>query len=296
MISPAPTGRKATLRAGEAAILCFLAAMALIAAGHPGRLPLSVAVSLATVALLFAVAALALADAVDGWRYWARELLPVPVIPFIFMNLGRLIPLVHPRTFDRELEALDRAILGHEVQQALYAIHLPAWLAEVLTVAYSTFFFMPLLLLVVLARRRDPHLPQVVAAVIFTFLISYAGYFVVPAYGPRATVAQQRYATLPAGVVGAPLRDLLDNWEKTKTDAFPSGHTMATLAVLFCAARRHRKLYDSILPVGALLIAATVLLTYHYVVDVLAAVPLTALSLAVAARLAGSVPKLPARA
>jgi len=290
IISPGKGPRKATLRPGEAAIVGFLGAMALVAATHPDRLPLSVAASLATVAVLFTVAALALAEQSEGWRYWARELLPVPVIPFIFLNIGRLVPLVHDRIFDARLEALDRALLGHEVQTALYNVSLPAWLADVLTLAYSTFFFMPLLLLIALARKRDPHLPQVVAAVVFTFLVSYTGYFVVPAYGPRATVAQERYATLPAGLVGAPLRDLLDNWEKTKTDAFPSGHTMVTLAVLFCASRRRRKLYDAILPVGALLIAATVLLTYHYVVDVLAAVPLVVVALLLAARAAGPIP------
>jgi len=290
IISPGKGPRKATLRPGEAAIVGFLGAMALVAATHPDRLPLSVAASLATVAVLFTIAALALAGQGEGWRYWARELLPVPVIPFIFLNIGRLVPLVHDRIFDARLEALDRTLLGREVQIALYNIPLPAWLADLLTLAYSTFFFMPLLLLVVLARKRDPYLPQVVAAVVFTFLISYAGYFVVPAYGPRATVAQERYATLPAGLVGAPLRDLLDNWEKTKTDAFPSGHTMVTLAVLFCASRRRRKLYEAILPVGALLIAATVLLTYHYVVDVLAAVPLVVVALLLSARAAGPIP------
>jgi membrane-associated phospholipid phosphatase len=160
-----------------------------------------------------------------------------------------------------------------------------------LTLAYSTFFFLPIALAVVLAARRDPYLPQVTAAIVFTFVVSYAGYFVAPAYGPRSTVAQQRYLSLPAGVVGAPLRKLLDHWEKTKTDAFPSGHTMVTLAVLFCARRRHRSLYNILLPIGSLLIAATVLLTYHYVVDVLAAVPLMAASVALAALFAGKVPR-----
>jgi membrane-associated phospholipid phosphatase len=254
-------------------------------------LSLSFPAALTTVALLFAVAVLALPEGGIGWRYWARELLPVPLVPLIFLSLGRLIPLVNPHVFDPHLEALDRAILGFEMQTALYTINLPAWLADLLTIAYASFFFLPLILLVALAHRRDRAVPQVVAAVIFTFVLSYAGYFVIPAYGPRATVAQERYATLPAGVVGAPLRHLLDHWEKTKTDAFPSGHTMVTLAVLFCARRRHQKLYNALLPVGALLIAATVLLTYHYVVDVMAAVPLTVIAILLAAYFAGPVPR-----
>ena len=266
--------------------------MTAIAWANPSKIPWNVRTSMVTVAALFAVAALALGENRSGWRYWCRELLPVPVVPFLFLNLGRLIPLVNPSVYDAKLIACDQALLGHEAQAALYTLPLPAWTADVLTVAYSTFFFLPIALAVVLAARHDPYLPQVTAAVVFTFVVSYAGYFVVPAYGPRTTVAQQRYLSLPSGLVGDRLREQLDHWEKTKTDAFPSGHTMVTLAVLFCARRRQRTLYNVLLPIGSLLIAATVLLTYHYVVDVLAAIPLMAGSVALAALLGGRIPRL----
>lgn len=279
------------MRPAEVALLLALAAMTLIAWSHPAEVPTSARTSLVTVGALFAIAALALGENRTGWRYWCRELLPVPVVPFIFLNLGRLIPLVNPRNFDAELEALDRALLGPEAQAALYSLALPAWIADVLTLAYSTFFFLAIVLAVVLAARHDPFLPQVTAAVVFTFVVSYAGYFVVPAYGPRSTVAQQRYLSLPAGIIGDHLRAQLDQWEKTKTDAFPSGHTMVTLAVLYCARRRYRLLYNLLLPIGSLLIAATILLTYHYVVDIVAAVPLMVGSVALARWLAGPVPR-----
>ncbi len=289
--TPSPP-RKLSLRPSELALVAALGAMTLVAWTHPRAVTWSVRASLPTVALLFAVAALALGDERHGWRYWVRELLAIPVVPFIFLNLGALIPLVNGRILDDVLERWDQVLLGAEMQAALYAIALPWWLTDLLTLAYSSFFFLPILLAVDLAKRRDPYLPRVVSAVVFTFLLSYTGYFVVPALGPRATVAQTRYATLPPGVVGAPLRDLLDHWEKTKSDAFPSGHTMVTLAVLYCARRRHPRFYNVILPVGALLIAATLLLTYHWLVDVLVAPPLTALAL-LAARLAhGPIPPL----
>jgi|YNPBryunderm2012_1023409.scaffolds.fasta_scaffold08939_4 hypothetical protein len=292
MIETPPPPRKTSLRPSELALVAALAAMTVVAWSHPEAVPWSVRASLPTVAALFAVAALALGDERAGWRYWVRELVAVPIVPFIFLNLGTLIPLVNGRILDDVLERWDRLLMGSEVQAALYTITLPWWLTDLLTLAYSTFFFLPILLAVDLAKRRDPYLPRVVSAVVFTFLLSYTGYFVVPALGPRATVAQTRYATLPAGIVGAPLRDLLDHWEKTKSDAFPSGHTMVTLAVLYCARRRHPRLYNAILPVGALLIAATLLLTYHWLVDVLVAPPLTLLAL-LAARLAhGPIPPL----
>jgi hypothetical protein len=278
------------LRAGELLLIGALAVLAAIAWANPAEVPLATRTSLATVGFFFGVAALALGDERNGWRYWFRELLPIPLVPYIFLSLGRLIPLVNPNVYDARLMAWDRAILGAEAQAALYALPLPAWLADVLTIAYSTFFFNAIVMVVALAACHDPYLRRVSSTVILTWLVSYAGYFFVPAYGPRATVAQERYLTLPSGIVGEPLRDLLDNWEKTKTDAFPSGHTMVTLAVLYCLRRRNRSLYNWLLPVGALLISATILLTYHYVVDVLAAVPLMALSLLAGRFLIGPIP------
>ena len=82
---------------------------------------------------------------------------------------------------------------------------------------------------------------------------------------------------------------LLDELESTKTDAFPSGHTMVTLATLLCARRRARDVFNVLLPIGSLLIAATVLLTYHYLVDLLAAVPFLVASWWLSAWLAGPV-------
>ncbi len=291
ILEPQADARKGVLRVSEIALLAALMVLTALAWVHPARVPGMIRVSFVTVGALFAIAALALGEDRRGWRYWARELLPVPVLPFIFLNLGRVIPLVNPRVYDAALAALDRRLLGPEAQAALYTLPLPAWTADVLTLVYSTFYFLPVALLLTLGARRDPSLPQVAAAIVITFLVSYAGYFVVPAYGPRTTLAHERYQSLP-GIVGDHVREQLDEWEKTKTDAFPSGHTMVTLVVLFCARRRNRTLYAVLLPVGTILIAATVLLAYHYVVDVVAGVALAAASLGLAALAAGRIPRV----
>ncbi len=289
ILEPGGIARKGALRVSEAILLVALGVLTLLAWAHRGQVPGIIRGSFVTVGALFAVAALALGENKAGWRYWARELLPVPVVPFIYLNLGRLIPLVNPRAYDAALVTIDRALLGIETQAAMYALPLPATVVDILTLAYSMFYLLAVALIVVLGVRRDPYLPRVAAAVVLTFVVSYAGYFLVPAYGPRTTVAQQRYQSLP-GVLGDHVRLQLDEWEKTKTDAFPSGHTMVTLAVLYCARRRSRALYNALLPIGSLLVAATILLTYHYVIDVLAAIPLTIASVAVAAWLAGPIP------
>jgi membrane-associated phospholipid phosphatase len=290
ILVPDWTASKLKLRAGELVMVVALTAMTAIAWVNPSSIPMATTVSYGLAALFLAMLALALGEQTEGWRYWARELAIIPLIPFIFLNLGRLIPLVNPAIRDDLLIAADRAILGAESQLALYRLEIPGLVADVLTLAYSSYFFLPVILVVSLAWRRDPMLPRVASVLAITFVVSYSGYFVVPAYGPRATIARERWAELPSGFVGEPLRDLLDNWEKTKTDAFPSGHTMITLATLACARRRRRTLYHAMLPVGTLLISATILLTYHYVVDVLAALPCLALAWLLARVLSGPIP------
>src|SRR5271157_3114369 len=107
ILEPAQPPRKGTLRVSEAALLLFLAAMTALAWLHRDKVPISVRSSYLSIGVLFAVAALALGEQRHGWRYWARELLPVPFVPFIFLNLGRLIPLLNPRIYDRELLGVD---------------------------------------------------------------------------------------------------------------------------------------------------------------------------------------------
>lgn len=295
ILEPGWGGRKGRLRVAEGGLVVALLLMAALAWSPFSPFPFVHGLRFVLAAALLWVTALALGEAPAGLRYWARELLPTPFIPLVYLNLGPLIPVVNPRVADELLVRWDTRLLGAEIQAALYAIPLPPPAVDVLSLAYSSFFFLPLTLVVVLARRRDPYLPRVAAAIVLTFLVSYTGYFVVPAYGPRATVARHRWQSLPHGLVGGHLRMVLDELEATKTDAFPSGHTMATLATLLCARRRARDLFFWLLPVGSLLIAATILLTYHYLVDLLAAIPFLAAAWWLAAWLAGPVPPAEAR-
>jgi hypothetical protein len=262
-------------RPAEAALLVALILMSLIALRHlsllgPGAVVGPVGAAVAYLALIGLTAA-----GSAPWRYWLRELSPFPVIVYVYLHIGALVLVDHPPIRDRILASIDRSLLGPELQSALANLSLPAWGADLLTLAYASFYLIPLAVVIALAWRRDPNLPRVTAVLAFTFLVSYAGYFAVPAYGPRTGIASERYATLPDGLIGGAIRTHLDRWETTKSDVFPSGHTMVTLAALACARRRLRGLYRALLPLAALLIASTILLSYHYVIDVLAAVPLT---------------------
>ncbi|MCM3877011.1 MAG: phosphatase PAP2 family protein [Thermoanaerobaculia bacterium] len=191
----------------------------------------------------------------------------------IFDGLGPLIRAVNPVDKDVHLIAFDRWLCGADPTVALERFATP-FLSDVLTLLYSLYYFHPIVLgtLVLLDDRARPEQTRDFAryafVMVFVFFVSYAGYFLVPAVGPRFTVTHA--GPLPRGAVAQAIDSTLDWLEKNKRDCFPSGHTMVVIAVLLEAARRSRKTFWVFLPFAVGLILATVYCRYHYVADVLA--------------------------
>ena len=200
-------------------------------------------------------------------------------ILLIFESLGPLVRAVNPVDRDPWLLAADRALTGTDPTRALEAISTPL-LSDVLTLFYALFFFHPLVLAALIwirdrkaHGRAGPDFHRAAFLLVLTFYVSYAGYVLVPAVGPRYTVVHLR--PLPRGPVSAAIDGTLDHLETNKRDVFPSGHTMVTFAVILLAARRSRRLALVFLAFAAPLWLATVYGRYHYLVDVLAGFALT---------------------
>lgn len=202
-------------------------------------------------------------------------------VVLVFDNLGPFIRAVNPVDRDAALIAFDRALFGTDPTRWLERVATPL-LSDVLTVCYALYYFHPIVLGILLlrddGRRRaggsatPPELPRFTFAIVFAFFLSYAGYFAVPAIGPRFTIAHD--APLPRGTVSAAIDRTLDHLEKNKRDCFPSGHTMITVGVLLEAWRRSRRTFLAFLPFAAGLVACAVYGRYHYVADVLAGLAL----------------------
>jgi len=191
----------------------------------------------------------------------------------IFDGLGPLIRAVHPVDYDAALIAFDRALFGTDPTVALEKIATP-FLSDVLTLFYALYYFHPIVLgtLVLLDDRARPtaarDFPRYAFVMVFVFYVSYACYFLVPAIGPRYTLAHA--GPLPRGAIAQVIDHTLDVLEKNKRDCFPSGHTMVLTAVLLEAYRRSKKTFWAFLPFAAGLYVATVYCRYHYVADVIA--------------------------
>lgn len=203
----------------------------------------------------------------------AVDFYPAAFIPFVFESLGPLIPAARGSARDDLLIAADRAIFGTDVTVWLERFVTPFW-AAFFYMAYSTYYFLPLVLGGFLWARG----PELARRFIFTlsvcFYVSYAGYFTIPAFGPRTALAERHTVPLETTAVARSIAHTINELEHTKLDVFPSGHTMITVAVLMVARRRARKLFWWLLPVAVLLIISTVYCRYHYVVDLIAGIAL----------------------
>lgn len=228
---------------GEYALILGIVTAAAFAARHESRLP--------------------------TWLRLITEFYPAVVVPLVYDSLGFLIPALNPVERDAALIAIDRALFGTDPGIWLQRLSC-LWFNEVMFSAYCTFFFFPLVVGMTLWRRSEAMGKRFVFLAVLTFYVSYGGYMLVPARGPRAALAPQAWNALRATPIARAVSGTLNSMERNRVDAFPSGHVMVTAVCLLAAARHARRLLVVLLPIGLLLVFSTVFCLYHYVIDVIA--------------------------
>lgn len=219
------------------------------------------------------------------WPYKFFELLrrwaPYAGILPVFQSLGFITHNLRP-DLDRYLIAIDHRLFGVHPTVWLESITHPL-MVDILALAYSSYYFLPVILALYLHLDQKHHeLEHLFLAVTIGFFLSYVGYLLVPAIGPRFTLDKLQSAPVKGWLWANQLLDILNAHEFNKRDCFPSGHTGITLIVLYYAHAHHKKLFLVLLPVGILLILATVFLRLHYVIDVLAGFALASLAILIA--------------
>ena len=239
--------------------------------------PQFLAINLGTLALVLVLRP-ALRRATSGPFWILRHWYTVLFYGMFFMECGSLVPAINPREIDPQLAQLDRMLCGGDPVAFLERLHLRP-LTEFLQVCYASYYFLPLIAGgQIMARCGTRALASSIGMISVAFYASYASYFIFPAVGPRF------FPPFDEGLGGywafAGIRHFLGNAEGRMHDCMPSGHTAITLMTLLYAWRVHKPTFWSILPFAAGLVFSTVYLRYHYVVDLIVAVPFTVVALA----------------
>jgi membrane-associated phospholipid phosphatase len=252
--------------------LFFLIGLGLLTLFFRGQIPLWRSLLLryaALIGLLFFLTLLSDRTRKGRWGPFLYHFSPIVFVILIYDSLGDLIQYLGS-DIDSWLIRMDFLMFG---------VHPTVWmerwigprLTDGMSLAYASYYFIPLTLVVVLySKGRMEDLSLSVFVLIFGYYLSFVGYILFPAIGPRFTLTHLQTVPLEGSLLTDVVRDVLNALEHNKRDCMPSGHTQIVLMTLYLAYRHEKPLFYLFLPLICSLILSTVYLRYHYVVDLFA--------------------------
>jgi len=194
---------------------------------------------------------------------------PILFVVLIYESLGDLIQHLHP-DIDLFLIRIDFFLFGVHPTVWIERWIIP-WFTDVMSFAYVSYYFLPVILVLTLyLKNQTQDLHRSIFILTLGYYISFIGYILFPAIGPRNTLTHLQSVPLEGSLLTDLVRDGLNAIEHNKRDCMPSGHTQIALMVLFLAYRCQRFLFYLFLPLVCGLILSTVYLRYHYVIDLMA--------------------------
>jgi membrane-associated phospholipid phosphatase len=268
------------LRPADAVTIVFLLFLLVLTTIFYQRLPRAFFLtSLYSVFILAQVVLIRVKKNGSFMYFFYDVIFPVTCVLVIFDSLGSLVHYINPSDIDPVLIGLDFLIFKDHPTVMLEKIMNPL-LTDILQLAYTTYYFIPISFGVVLwLNNKREEFDRSVFLILFCFYLSYLGYILFPALGPRFTIDRLQTSELRGFLVAEPIQQFLNRLEGIKRDAFPSGHTGIALTVLYLAYRFKRWFFWILLPVVSALIFSTVYCRYHYVVDVIAGFGLTLITI-----------------
>jgi membrane-associated phospholipid phosphatase len=215
------------------------------------------------------------------FRHWY----PLPYVMWCYREMAVLMPHIRGIELDEELARLDYRVWGTNPTVWLERITRPV-LTEYLQIIYA--LFIPVVLLIAFwlwRQRRYAEFRYYAFLIALGYLISYIGYVIVPARGPRFYLNHLQNIDLRGLWVTRALEVTLDRLESKAWDCFPSGHTELTILAWWSSRLISRRLSWIYFAYTLSIISATVYLRYHYTIDLLAGAAVAGLLVLLAPRL-----------
>ena len=198
-----------------------------------------------------------------------------------YFELRELLPLVNPRSLDAELSYIDERILHFEP-----SLFLDRFVTSATTEWFAFFYFGYFALLavhvlpMVFFSRRTRLTAEFALGMIGVYALAHTIYMLVPGYGPVVFLADRYQHTLPSGFWLDAVLNAVNSGGAQK-DIFPSLHTAGPVFLSIFSFRHRDKwpfqyTWPFVAFFSANIVIATMFLRWHYLIDVLAGIALSA--------------------
>lgn len=229
-------------------------------------------------------------------RFWY----PVLMILFCFKEIYLIMISLNHGLYDEILLKTDYLIFGMNPTQFL-AGYLNPYAVEFFQIVYGVFYLMPVIyaLELYLWHRYD-ELKYAMFVILFGFYLSFIGYVIIPAVGPRFTLHEFHLLNteMPGLFFAEKIRDFINFVESipvnvpdpeayAQRDAFPSGHTIIILLITYLSHKIKSNSFYFYLPYSMLMLFSTVYLRYHYVIDLIGGIPVVLITIYTANKIYG---------
>ncbi len=219
------------------------------------------------------------------WMALARDVAPVIMVLGVYLLLQPLVAAANSIRWDAALAAVDARWFPSIASSWRGAFGRPAALTDLVYIAYASFYLLPVVVALLVRFRIGPGpFERVTFTILLGFYLSFLGYFLWPAEGPRVPRALEA-AQLGGGAISRAVRVFLHQVEATTLDAFPSGHTALSLVPAILATRFLPGLGPFFWAWALAILFSTVYISVHYVADVAAGILLAGATLALAPQL-----------
>ncbi len=217
----------------------------------------------------------------------ARDFAPFLFVLVIYFNLQDAIFILNPTDIHYTLLKLDGKLFGLQPTVWAEQLYHPR-ITDLLSLSYLNYYFMtPILLAILYLKGKTESFRVIMLTIMISYFIGFVCYLLFPASSPYLVIPELYTVDIwqDTSFFSWLTYTIVDMSPHRVRDAFPSMHNAIVLLSIILAYRYHRPYFWIQLPLAAALPFATVYLRYHYVVDIIGAIPVVALALYLSPRL-----------
>jgi hypothetical protein len=200
----------------------------------------------------------------------AYHLLPLAAILTVFFNLRAILPMLNGALYDETLHHLTVRMLGFEPTLALEPYSSPI-VVEWFAFFYYAYFFLiaSFIFVMIFTSRSEKRLAYFATGFLMIVTVGHFIYAQVPGLGPYAYLAHEYQAPLHGGVFYWMVLDTVSAAGAMR-DIFPSLHTALPMFLTFFAWKHYPKVAPITTLFAVNIMGATLVLRWHYAIDVVA--------------------------